>query len=131
MWVPLYILNTIKESTLGKGSTQGLVDTILTAEKSYSINVTVTRKKLCLGLHYNGSNSYLFVNGIEITKVKAKDYEINAILLYVGSISKEISADNKKRTGLNGCAFDFSVNKDAIAVDDLLDANKYLMKKNV
>ena len=57
---------------LGKGPTQGLEHT-LTAEKMYSINFTVTRKKFCLSLHYNGGNSYLFVNGTEIYKFKAKD----------------------------------------------------------
>ena len=50
---------------LGIGPTQGLEHT-LTAEKMYSINFTVTKKKFCLSLHYNGANSYLFVNGTEI-----------------------------------------------------------------
>ena len=50
---------------LGKGPTQGLEHT-LTAEKMYSINFTVSNKKFCLSLHYNGANSYLFVNGTEI-----------------------------------------------------------------
>ena len=57
---------------LGIGPTQGLEHT-LTAEKMYSINFTVTRNKFCLSLHYNGAKSYLFVNGIEIYKLKAKD----------------------------------------------------------
>ena len=42
----------------------------------YSINFTVTKKKFCLSLHYNGANSYLFVNVTEIYKFKAKDSEI-------------------------------------------------------
>ena len=42
----------------------------------YSINFTVTNKKFSLNLHYNGANSYLFVNGTEIYKFKAKDSEI-------------------------------------------------------
>ena len=50
---------------IGRGPTQGLEST-LTAEKMYSINFTVTKKKFCLSLHYNGGNSYLFVNGTEI-----------------------------------------------------------------
>ena len=54
---------------------QGLEHT-LTAEKMHSINFTVTNKKFCLSLHYNGANSYLFVNGGEIYKFKAKDSEI-------------------------------------------------------
>ena len=55
---------------LGKGPKQGLEHT-LTAEKMYSINFTVTKKKFCLSLHYNGGNSYLFVNGKKIVKFKA------------------------------------------------------------
>ena len=51
----------------------------MAAEKKYSINVTKTRKKFCLNLHYNGANSYLFLNGVEIHKFKAKRFEINAI----------------------------------------------------
>ena len=38
----------------------------------YSINFTVTRKKFCLSLHYNGANSYLFVNGKEVESLKQK-----------------------------------------------------------
>ena len=63
---------------LGEGLTQGLDDTTLTAEKKYSINFTRSRKKFCLSLHYNGANSYLFVNGTESHKFKAKDSEIVA-----------------------------------------------------
>ena len=50
---------------LGKVPTQVLEHT-LTAEKMYSINFTVTKKKFCLSLHCNGTNSYLFVYGTEI-----------------------------------------------------------------
>ena len=35
-----------------------------------------------------------------------------------------------KKAGLNGYVYDFSVDYDAIAVYDLLDIHKYLMKKN-
>ena len=62
---------------LGKGPTQGF-EHALTAEKMYSINFTVTKKKFCLSLHYNGANSYLFVNGTEIIRFKAKDSKIVA-----------------------------------------------------
>ena len=88
------------------------------------------KKKFCLSLHYNGTNGYLFVNGTEIIKFKAKDSEINAIPLCLGNISKDVSVDNVKKTGLNRYVYDFSVNYDAIAVDDILDIHKYLMKKN-
>ena len=68
---------------LGIGPTQGLEHT-LTAEKMDSINFTVRKKKFCLSLDYNGVNSYLFVNGTEIYKFKAKDSEIVAIPLCLG-----------------------------------------------
>ena len=74
---------------IGIGPTQGLGEHSLTAEKMYSIDFTVTRNKLCLSLHYNGANSYLFVNGIEIIKFKAKDSEIVATPLCLGNISKD------------------------------------------
>ena len=51
-------------SILGKGPTQGLEHT-LTTEKLYSINFTKEDTKFCLSLHYNGPNSYLFVNGTD------------------------------------------------------------------
>ena len=35
-----------------------------------------------------------------------------------------------KKTGLNRCIYDFSVDYDTIAVDDILDIRNYLMKKN-
>ena len=62
---------------LGKGPTQGLEHT-LTVEKMYFIHFTVTKKKVCLSLHYNGANKHLFVNGTEIYKFKAKDSQIVA-----------------------------------------------------
>ena len=73
---------------LGKGPTQGLEHT-LTAEKMYPINFTVTKKKFCLSLHYNGANSYLFVNSKEIVKFKAKDSEIAASPICLGNTSKD------------------------------------------
>ena len=103
---------------LGKGPTQGLEHT-LTAEKMYSINFTVMRKKFCLSLHYNGANSYLFVNGTEIYKVKAQDSEIAAAPLCLGNISKDWSVDNLRKTGFNGYVYDFSVDYDATDVDDI------------
>ena len=54
-------------------------------------------KKFCLRLHYNGANSYLFVNGTEIHKFKAKDSEIVASPFCLGNISKAFSVDNMKK----------------------------------
>ena len=80
-------------------------------------------------MHYNGANSYLFANGGEIIKFKAKDCEINAIPLCLRNISKNFSVDNMTKTGFYVYVYDFIVDYDAIAVDDILDIHKYLMKK--
>ena len=68
----------------------------------YSVNFTDYREKYCLRLHYNGANSYLFVNGTEIIKFKGKDSETVATPLCLGNISKDWSVDNMKDIGLNG-----------------------------
>ena len=86
---------------LGRGATQGIEGTLST-EKMYSMKFTVTKKKFCLSLHYNEANSYLFVNGTEIIKFKAKDSAIVASPLCLGNISKDCSTDMMIKTGLTG-----------------------------
>ena len=113
---------------LGKGPTQGLEHT-LCAEKMYLINFTEHNRKFCLSLHYNRANSYLFVNGTEIDKFKAKDSEIIATPLCLRNISKDFTVDNIKKSGLNGYVYDISVDYDAIAFDNILEIHKYLIKK--
>ena len=115
---------------LGTGPTQGLSEHSLTAEKMYLINFTDHRKQCCLSLHYNGANSYLYANGTEIIKFKAKDPTIIATPLCLENISKDWSVDNMKDTGLNGYVYDFSVDYDSSDVDDIKDIHKYLIKKN-
>ena len=96
----------------------------------YLINFIVTKINFCLSLHYNGANSYLFVNGTEIYKFKAKGSEIVASPLCLGNILKAWSTDNMKRTGFNRYVYDFTVDYDATDVDDIKDIHKYLMKEN-
>ena len=67
----------------------------------------------------------MFVNGTEIHKSKAKDSKIVATPLSLGNNSREFSVDNMAKAELDGYVFDFSVDYDAITVDD-----KYLMEKN-
>ena len=86
---------------LEKGPVQELEHT-LTAEKMYSINFTVTNKNFYLSLHYNGANSYLFVNGTEIYKFKAKDSEIFVGPICLRNISDDWLVDNMKKTGFTG-----------------------------
>ena len=70
---------------LGKGPAKGLEHT-LTVEILHSINLTKNNTKFCLSLHYNGTNSYLFVNGTGMIKFKAKDSEIVACPLCLANI---------------------------------------------
>ena len=72
----------------------------------------------------------MFVNDTEIHKFKAKDSEIVAAPLCLGNISKDWSVDDMKKTEFNDYIYDFSVDYDAIAVDDILDIHKYLIEKN-
>ena len=96
----------------------------------YSINFTKKNTNFCLSLHYNGANSYFFVNGTEIIKFKTKDSEILAYSLCLGNILKHWANDNLKKTGFNGYIYDFSSDYNAIAVSNILDIHKYLMEKN-
>ena len=61
---------------------------------------------------------------------KAKNSEIKAVPLCLGNNSEDLSVDNINKVGLNGYVYAFSVDYDAIAVDDILDNHKYLIKKN-
>ena len=52
---------------MGTGLMQGTNDTTIYAEKNFYRNFTDFGKKFVLSLHYNGDNSYLFVNGRQQT----------------------------------------------------------------
>ena len=106
---------------LGIGPTQRLDDTTLTAESQYSINFSRSNRKF-LCLHYNGSNRFLFVNATKICQFKAKDPEIEIHPLCLGNISGDSSADKmKKKRGLNGCVYDFSVDYKTFNTSDIVN----------
>ena len=70
-------------------------------------------------MYYNGANSYLFINGVEVYKFQAKGSEINAAPLHSRNISKDFSADNMKNTALYGYVYDFPVDYDSADVDNI------------
>ena len=82
---------------LGEGPTHGLYDITVTAEAIYAINFTQLNKRFVLSLHYNGSNSFLFVNATKIYQFKAKDSEIKDYTLCLGNISKDFTINNMKK----------------------------------
>ena len=100
---PVHIDNESKYIlVLGKGPTQGLDNTTLTAEAEYSINFLRSQRKFCLCLHYNRSKSFLYVNDTKIYQFKAKNSTPKPYSLCLGNISKDFTAnDMKKKIGLN------------------------------
>ena len=79
----VYVDNKEKDILiLGERPTQGLDDTTLAAEAS---------------LHYNGSNSFLFVNATKVYQLKAKNSEIKDYGLCLGNISKDFRINNMKK----------------------------------
>ena len=81
-------------------------------------------------MYYNATNSYLFLNGTEIYKFKAKDSEIVVSPLCLGKVSKDWLVDNMKRTWFRGYVYDFSADYNSTNVDDSKDIHKCLKKKN-
>ena len=118
-------------SVLGEGNTFGINGKFGAPEKNFTINFSKAKTKFCLSFHYNGDNSYLFVNGKEIYRFKASNGNVNIpSRFYLGSISNNFSVNESKEVSLKGNVYEFSVDCNAIAVDDVLDIQKYLMKKN-
>ena len=89
-----------------------------------------SQRKFCLSLHYNGSNKYLFDNARKIYQFKAKNLEIKPYPLCLRNISKDVTANNIKRTGFNGYVSNFSVDYNVIGTSNIINIHKYLMKKH-
>ena len=98
----------------------------------YSPNFTVDNKIFCLSLQDNGDNSYLFVNGKEVTEFKAKNSELIKYPICLGGFSKDymfmICYDVYDVYVYY--VYDFSVDYSDVTNDEILDIHKYLMKKN-
>ena len=113
---------------LGEGQAQGLDDTTLIAEAKYHVDFTQPRKRFVLCLHYNGSNSFLFVNATKIYQFKAKDSETKDYTLCLGNIPKDFTINHKKKTGFKRIENFFSADFGPIDTNNILDIHRYLMK---
>ena len=110
---------------------QGINDTTSYAEKIYSQNFTQSSKKFILSLHYNGNDSYLFVNGVQELKFKAKNDQIISDGLCLGNLSGEWTKSESEKTGLYGNIYDFVVDYKAInGIKPIYDMHRYLMIKH-
>ena len=116
---------------MGKEFIQGINDTTIYAEKLFHNNFTELGEKFALSLHYNGDNSYLFANGRQQLKFKAKDDQIINEKLCIGTLSSEWSKSESEKTGLYGNIYDFVADyKPIVGVDPIYDMRRYLMIKH-
>ena len=116
---------------MGKNFVQGINDTTLYAEKVYSQNFTQQSKKFVLSLHYNGDNSYLFVNGKEELKFKCKTNQLVKEKLCLGNLSSQWTASESEKTGLYGNIYDFVVDyEQVLGVGPIYDFHRYLIIKH-
>ena len=116
---------------MGTGLTQGIHDTTLYAEKNFYRNFTDPGKKIMLSLHYNGDDSYLFVNGKQETKFKCKRDQLVKEKLCIGNLSDQWTTSESEKTGLYGSIYDFVVDfKQILGVKAIYDMHRYLMTKH-
>ena len=116
---------------IGTGLTQGINDTTIYAEKNFYRNFTDFGKKIVLSLHYNGDNSYLFVNGRQELKFKAKTDQLVKEKLCMGNLSDQWTTSESEKTGVYGKIYDFVVDYEQISgVKAIYDMHRYLMTKH-
>ena len=100
---------------MGTGLTQGINDTMINAEKNFYRNFTDFGKKFLLSLHYNGDNSYLFVNGRQELKFKTKTDQLVKEKLCIGNLSDQWTTSESEKTGVYGKIYDFVVDYEQIS----------------
>ena len=115
---------------MGEGLVQGIHDTTLYVEKNYWGNFTDPGRKFIISLHYNGDESYFFVNGRQL-KFKAKTDQLVKEKLCIGNLSDQWTASESEKTGLYGNIYNFLVDYQAIVgVGPFYDMHRYLMTKH-
>ena len=118
-------------NVMGKDYILKINDTTIYTEKMFYRNFTDPGHKFLLSLHYNGENSYLFVNGKEELKFKAKTNQIIKENLCLGSLSSDWTRDQSTKTSLYRNIYDFVVYYKAIVgTTTIYDMHRYLMIKH-
>ena len=116
---------------MGKELIQGINGTAIYAEKLFHYNFTEFGVKFVLSLYYNGDNSYLFANGRQKLKLKAKDDQIINEKLCLGNLSDQWKTSESEITGVYGNIYDFVVDYKAInGVKPIYYIHRYLMIKH-
>ena len=113
------------------GLTQGVNNTTIYADKSFYGIFTDFGKKFRLSLHYNGDDSFLFVNGRQELKFKAETDQLVKEKLCIGNLSDQWTTNESEKTGLYGKIYDFVVDYEQISgVKTIYDMHRYLMTKH-
>ena len=101
-------------------------------QKKYTAKILVKQvKKFVLSLHYNGDDSYLFVNGKQELKLKCKTEHLVKEKLCIGILRDQWTASELEKTGLYGNIYDFVVDYKSInGVKTIYDMYRYLMAKH-
>ena len=116
---------------MGTGLTQGINATTIYAEKNFYRNFTDPDKKFVLSLHYNVNDNYLFVNGRQELKFKAKTDQLVKQKLCIGSLSDQWTTRESEKTWLYGKIYDFVVEYEQISgVKAIYDMHRYLITKH-
>ena len=116
---------------MGTVLTQAINDTAIYAEKNFYRNFTDPGKKFVLSLHYNGDDSYLFVNGRQELKFKCKTDQLVKEKLCIRNLSDQWTTSESEKTGLYGKNYDFVVDYEQISsVKAIYDMHSYLMTKH-
>ena len=116
---------------MGTGLTQGINDTTIYAEKNFYRNFTDFGKKFVLSLHYNGDNSYLFVNGRQELKFKPKTDQLVKEKLCIGNLGDQWTTSESEKTGAHRKIYGFVVDYEQISgVKTIYDMHRYLIIKH-
>ena len=116
---------------MGKDYVQRINDTTIHAEKMSYRNFIYLGKKFMLSLHYNGDDSYLFVNGRQELKFKAKTDQLVKEKLYIGNLSDQWTTSESEKTGVYGKIYESVVDYEQIVgTTKIIDMQKYLMTKH-
>ena len=119
---------------LGKGSIKITTNdsVAVQARDKLKTNCTIPNKKFVLFVHYNAtddnSKNLLLVNNLQQYESKAKESEIVARKLNLGSISD--NSDLHYSQTLTGNIYHFSLDYESATLDRIQKIHKYLMKNH-
>ena len=100
-------------------------------KRTFTETFTDFGKKFVLSLHYNGDDSYLFVNGRQELKFKCKTDQLVKEKLCIGNLSDQWTTSESEKTGLYGNIYDFVVDyEQVLGVKTIYDMLRYLIIKH-